>query len=171
MLAEIVAPVRRVLNALLACRTPPELAAGFTLGMIIGLVPKGNLIALSLCVLLFSLRVNKGLGVASAVMFSCLATSIDSFAHKLGLIVLSAESLQVVYASAFNMPLAAWLGLHNTVTCGTLLVGVYISYPVYFVIRTLAARFEQQIAIWTSEGLEADSFADQDTISQPRIAA
>jgi uncharacterized protein (TIGR03546 family) len=140
MLAEFIAPVRRVVHTLAAFHSPPELAAGFTLGMIIGLVPKGNLIALSLCVLLFSLRVNKGLGVAAAVLFSCLATSIDSFTHKLGLIVLSAESLQISYASVYSMPFGPWLGFNNTVTSGVLLVGVYISYPVYFATRAVIVR-------------------------------
>jgi uncharacterized protein (TIGR03546 family) len=171
MLAEFVAPMRRVVNTLVACRTPPELAAGFTLGMIVGLVPKGNLIALSLCVLLFSLRVNKGLGVASALFFSCFATSIDSFAHKLGLIVLSAESLQVGYANIFSIPLGPWLGFHNTVTCGALLIGVCISYPFYYVTRILAAYIERQASVWMTEPLEPGSNVDRDDHPQPRIAA
>lgn len=135
MLSEIVRPVRRVLQSLVACHTPTELAAGFTLGTIIGLLPKGNLIALSLCVLLFSLRVNKGLAVAAAVVFSCLATSIDPFVHKLGLIVLNAKPLQLNYACVFNLPFGPWLGFNNTVTSGVLLVGIYISYPVYYATR------------------------------------
>jgi uncharacterized protein (TIGR03546 family) len=140
MLSEIVAPMRRIVRALLAFHSPPELAAGFTLGMIIGLVPKGNLIALSLCVLLYSLRVNKGLAVSAAVLFSCVATSLDPFAHKLGLVVLTAKSLQVDYACVYNLPLGPWLGFHNTVTSGALLVGLYVAYPVYYVSRVLIER-------------------------------
>ena len=146
MLSNFVAPVRRVVRALLASNSPPELAAGFTLGMIIGLVPKGNLVALSLCVLLFSLRVNKGLGLAAAAFFSCIATWADPFAHKLGLIVLSAEPLQVSYACVYNMPLGPWLGFNNTAATGSLLVGLYIAYPVYFVTRAIIARFQPRVA-------------------------
>jgi uncharacterized protein (TIGR03546 family) len=138
MLSELVAPLRRVVRALLAFHSPPELAAGFTIGMIIGLVPKGNLIALSLCVLLFSLRVNKGMAIAAAALFSCVATTLDPFAHKLGLVVLTAKSLQIDYACVYILPLGPWLGFHNTVTSGALLVGLYVAYPVYFVIRALA---------------------------------
>jgi uncharacterized protein (TIGR03546 family) len=140
MLSEIVAPVRRVVRALLAFHAPPELAAGFTLGMIIGLVPKGNLIALSLCVLLFSLRVNKGLAVAAALLFSCVATSLDPLAHKLGLAVLNTQALQINYAYVYDMPMGPWVGFHNTVTSGMLLVGLYVAYPVYFVARTVIER-------------------------------
>ncbi|MEX0642887.1 MAG: TIGR03546 family protein [Pirellulales bacterium] len=171
MLFEIIAPLRRVVQTLVACHSPPELAAGFTLGMIIGLVPKGNLIALSLCVLLFSMRVNKGLGVMAAVLFSCFATSIDPFAHKLGLFVLSAENLQVSYARIYDMPFGPWLGFNNTVTSGSLLFGVYVSYPVYFATRTLAARIERLIVAWLSEMRSEVSQADHNANSQPRIAA
>src|SRR5262245_49660085 len=111
-----IALVRRTGRFLLAHHTSPELAAGFTLGMIIGLLPKGNLIELSLCVLLFSLRVNKGLALLAAVMVSSFATVVDSFAHKLGLIVLGFEPLQISYACLYNMPLGPWLGFNNTVT-------------------------------------------------------
>lgn len=61
MLSAAVAAVRKMTRALLACDSSGQLAAGFALGMIVGLVPQGNLIGLSLCVLLFSLRCNKGL--------------------------------------------------------------------------------------------------------------
>src|SRR5262245_19747674 len=148
MLSKSVTLLRRVVQTLVACHTPPELAAGFTLGMLIGLLPKGNLIALSLCVLLFSLRVNKGLAVVAAVMFSCLATSIDPFTHKLGLAVLSAKSLQLSYACVFNLPFGPWLGFNNTVISGTLLFGLYVAYPVYYLTLVLTTWIEPRVKSW-----------------------
>src|SRR5262245_28332601 len=170
MLSKSVTLLRRVVQTLVACHTPPELAAGFTLGMIIGLLPKGNLIALSLCVLLFSLRVNKGLAVVAAVLFSCFATSIDPFAHKLGFAVLSAKSLQLNFACLFNLPFGPWIGFNNTVTCGALLVGLYISYPVYFGTRVICERIPM---VEPSAEPEADTRAGRlhSTESPTRTAA
>jgi uncharacterized protein (TIGR03546 family) len=141
MAAYLVALLLRVIGSLVACRAPTELAAGFTLGMVIGLLPKGNLVALSLCVLLFSLRVNKGLGLAAAVLFSCATMWVAPFAHKLGLAVLKADSLQLTYACVYNMPLGPWLDFHNSVTTGSLLVGLYLAYPVYWISREIATRY------------------------------
>jgi uncharacterized protein (TIGR03546 family) len=132
MIATLVRPVRRLTNALLSSDTPHQLALGFALGMVIGLMPKGNLIVLSLCVLLFSLRVNAGLGLIAAVLFSCVAPLVGSFADRLGLAVLSADSLQASYAAVFKLPLGPWLGFHNTVVTGSLLIGLYLAYPVYW---------------------------------------
>lgn len=136
MRSAVVAQFRRVVETMVAFRAPHELAAGVALGGVIGLVPKGNLIALSLCVLLFSLRVNKGLALAAAVFISCFATWADPFAHKLGLAVLTTPSLQGCFAMVFELPLGPWLGLSNTVVVGALLVGLYVAYPLYFLSRT-----------------------------------
>jgi uncharacterized protein (TIGR03546 family) len=122
---------------LLASTAPEQLALGFTIGMVIGLVPKGNLIALSLCVALFSIRCNKGLGLAAAVAFSFVGPWTDPFAHRIGLTVLSLESLQATYASVFKMPLGPWLGFNNTVVTGSLLMGLYVAYPVYWFTRLM----------------------------------
>jgi uncharacterized protein (TIGR03546 family) len=137
MLFEAIAVLRRILRSLLAANAPGQLAAGFTLGMIIGVMPKSNLIALSLCVLLFSLRCNKGLGLAAAVAFSFVGPWTDPFAHKLGLAVLSIDSLQAAYAWTLTMPLGPWLGFNNTVVTGSLLMGLYVAYPVFWIMRQL----------------------------------
>jgi uncharacterized protein (TIGR03546 family) len=135
VLSAIVSPWRRLIEGLVAFNSPGQLAAGFALGMIIGMMPKGNLIALSLCVLLFSLRCNKGLAVLSAAIFTCTATWTDPFAHKLGLATLSIEPMQATYASMFTLPLGPWLGFDNTVVTGSLLLGLYVAYPVYWMVR------------------------------------
>jgi uncharacterized protein (TIGR03546 family) len=143
-----VAILRRVLQALLASDSPSQLAAGFTLGMIIGLVPKGNLIAVSLCVLLFSLRVNKGLALVAAVMFSALGPLADSFSHKLGLALLSLNALQPAYTLAFSLPLGPWLEFHNTLVAGSLAIGLYLAYPVYWLSNLLCTWLRPFVSAW-----------------------
>jgi uncharacterized protein (TIGR03546 family) len=135
VLSAVARPFRKFIQALVAGNSSHELAAGFALGMIIGLVPKGNLIALSLFVLLFSFRCNTGLGILSVVLFSFVSTWTDPFAHQLGLTVLSLKSFQGAYAAAFNLPLGPWIGFSNTVVSGSLLVGLYLAYPVYWAVR------------------------------------
>jgi uncharacterized protein (TIGR03546 family) len=145
MLRAVIAPLRCTARSLVSSNSPDQLAAGFTLGMIIGVMPKSNLVALSLCVLIFSLRCNKGLALVSAAMFSCVAAWTDPFAHKLGLSVLSAPSLQANYASMFSLPVVPWLGFHNTVVCGSLLMGLYAAYPVHWLVKTLSAAIERRM--------------------------
>jgi uncharacterized protein (TIGR03546 family) len=135
MLSDLIALVRSFARWFAARTTPAQLALGLTLGMILGAMPKTNLIALGLCIAIFSLRCNKGLAISAAVAFSFLGRSIDPFTHKVGLAVLSIHSLQATYASVLNLPLGPWIGFNNTVVLGTFLLGLYVAYPVYWLSR------------------------------------
>jgi uncharacterized protein (TIGR03546 family) len=78
----------------------------------------------------------------AAVAFSFVGPWTDSFAHKLGSAALNMEPLQATYASVFNLPLGPWLGFNNTVVAGSFLMGLYVAYPVYWILRQVfgAAR-------------------------------
>jgi uncharacterized protein (TIGR03546 family) len=131
--------LQRMAGFLLAHASPRRMALGFTVGMILGLVPKDNLIALALTGLVLTLRVNKGAALAAAVLFSCLGPFADPFTHTQGQLVLNYEPLQPAFAALFNVPFAAWLGFNNTVVMGSLLVGLYAAYPVYWLTHLLLA--------------------------------
>jgi uncharacterized protein (TIGR03546 family) len=151
MFTAIVRPLRQAIGALLAGDSPRQLAAGFALGMVLGLVPKGNLIALSLCVLVFSLRVNTSLALLAAVAFTWVGAALDPFANKLGMQVLTIASMQATYASIFNLPLGPWFGFNNTVVTGSLLIGLYVAYPVYWVTPIICERLQPRLIAWTGK--------------------
>jgi uncharacterized protein (TIGR03546 family) len=132
MLSAALRPLRQIVQALLAHDASSQLALGFALGMVLGLVPKANLIALSLFVLLFSLRVNKGVSLLAAFAFSWIGPALDPFADKLGAHLLAAGSLQTTYATLFQLPLGPWFEFNNTVVVGSLVVGVWAFYPAYW---------------------------------------
>lgn len=132
MFSAALRPLRQIVQALLACDAANQLALGLALGMVLGFVPKGNLIAVSLFVLLFSLRVNKGVSLLAAFAFSWIGPALDPFADKVGAHILSAGSLQSTYATLFQLPLGPWFDINNTVVVGSLAIGLWLFYPVYF---------------------------------------
>lgn len=139
-------PVRLVAGALSAHETPRQLAWGAALGMLLGLVPKGNLTALVLAVLLFSLRVNLATGLAAACAFSWLGPLLDPLAHRLGWQILSYRPLQPVFAWCYDLPLVAWSDLNNTVVVGQLVLGLYALYPAYWLSLQAATRWGEPLA-------------------------
>ena len=80
----ILRPIRLALKALITDATPNQLAWGFALGVLIGLVPKGNLIAITLGIVLAASRAN--LGVAAATIFCCsfLSPMLDPASDRIG---------------------------------------------------------------------------------------
>lgn len=132
MLTLFLHPIRQLFSALAANDSPRQLAWGFTLGMMLGMTPKGNLIAAALAMLICALRVNKPAGLLSAALFSAVSPLCDGLTHKIGLKLLEQPGLQGFFAWLYDLPLGPFIGFHNTVTIGSLLLALYITYPCYY---------------------------------------
>jgi uncharacterized protein (TIGR03546 family) len=151
MLSRVFGPLRYLLGALVAGDSPRQLALGFTLGMMIGLVPKGNLVAIGLLLVLLSTRVNLATGMGAAALFSWLGTLADPLSHRIGLALLSAETFQPLGAYLYDLPLVPWTALNNTVVCGSLALGAWLAYPTYRV----SHRFFRAWQPWLLRRLDA----------------
>lgn len=113
-----------------------------------GMLPKGNILAIVLGMLLFGLAVNKSAGPLAVGLFSLLAPLWDGFAHAVGSSLLSAPALQSTFAAIYQMPLGPLTGLTNTVVLGQLLIGLYLLYPAYLAAWHAAAKIRPRIAKW-----------------------
>ena len=77
-------PLRWFTKILKAHATPKQMAYGCALGMLLGLVPKGNLIAITIATLLFSCRVHLGAAMLSSIIFSWVGLILDPISDRLG---------------------------------------------------------------------------------------
>lgn len=144
-------PFRYLAGVFLAADSPRQLAFGVMLGMMIGLVPKGNLIAVGLLLLLFALRANLATGTIAATLFSWMGFFVDPISHRVGHALLGAERLQPIWAYLYELPLVPWTSFNNTVVFGSLILGICLSYPVYRVSRRMFEVYQP----WMLERLEA----------------
>ncbi|MDA1015423.1 MAG: TIGR03546 family protein [Planctomycetota bacterium] len=124
-------PLRLVLKALAEDCSPKQLAMGVALGMMLGLLPKGNLLAIALMTVFCAARINLGVGTLAALVFSGIAVFLDPVTHVIGMNVLTAEWLRPAWTMFYNMPVAPWTRFNNTVVLGNLIVGVVLFYPTY----------------------------------------
>jgi uncharacterized protein (TIGR03546 family) len=131
MLNLFLRPLRILAQALIGNDTPRQSAWGFTLGMIVGLLPKGNLVAIVLATLLFGTKINRAAGLLGVGLFSYAGWALDDFAHRLGSLVITWQPLQPQLAWLYEQPLGPFIGLNNTVVMGQLLIGLYFAYPIY----------------------------------------
>ena len=148
MLSYLLRPLRHLAQSLTGNDSSRQVAWGFTLGMLIGLVPKGNLLAVGLMVLLLGLRVNKPAGLMAAGIFFFVLLSLDGLAHTLGSHALVWEPARPFYTWLYELPLGPWLGTNNTVVVGQLLIGLYLVYPTYWFSKRLAERVQQPLSRW-----------------------
>jgi len=150
MFSVLLYPVQQLVRALSGHDSPRQMAWGFTLGMVLGMVPKGNLIALSLAVLLCAVKVNKPAGLLAAGLFSLLSPLADGVTHAVGHKLLHQPALEGGFAWLYNLPLGPFIGFHNTVTIGALLVALYFTYPVYYGSYQFFEKLGPPIARWVT---------------------
>lgn len=148
MFAFVLRPVRQFAQALVANDSPRQVAWGFVIGMMIGLVPKGNLTAILLGMMLLGLRVNKPVGLVAIGLFTYLGLFIDPFAHRLGSAVLVWEPLRTVHTQLFEAAVSPLFGLNNTVVVGQLLIGLYLACPIYWLSHRFAVRVQAPLSAW-----------------------
>jgi uncharacterized protein (TIGR03546 family) len=124
-------PLWHVVVALTAERSPRRVALGVALGVLAGMVPKGNLTAWVLAVLLLGTRVNTGVGLLVALVVSGISPWLDPLTHRLGWRLLHVDGLAGLVGHAHELPLFPWLAWNNTVVLGSLVLGSVIFYPTY----------------------------------------
>ncbi len=134
-------PIRLFAKALVVDATPKQMALGCALGIAIGLVPKGNLIAIALMVVLGALRVNLAVGVLTAFCVSWMGIFIDPFSHQIGLEVLNHDSLKNFWTELYNLPFVPWTRFNNTVVMGSTVLGLALVLPVYWATQPLFAKY------------------------------
>ena len=133
-------PVRLLVQGFLETDSPRQLSAGLALGMMLGLLPKGNLVAIVLAILLLGTQANLIAGALGTALFSWIGLATDAWANSIGLWLLQHPALQSHWARLYDLPLAPWTNFNNTLVLGNLLVGLAFALPLYLVSRWLTAR-------------------------------
>lgn len=139
-------PFRFLAQALTEQASAKELALGFAIGAMVGLVPKGNLLAMGLMVILSLLRLNLGVGMASLFLFSWVGMLFDPLTHRIGQIFLTAKPLAPLWGWMANQPIIPWTSFNNTVVLGSFIMGVVLIYPLYRMSIPLFEKYGQPLA-------------------------
>lgn len=141
-------PIRLALKALITEATPGQLALGFAMGVLIGLVPKGNLIAITLGIVLAASRAN--LGVAAATILGCsfLSGYLDPLSDEVGWWLLSHPSLTEMWTNLYNRPVMPWTDFNNSIVMGNLVIGLVLLYPLYRLSKPVFAKYTEKVATY-----------------------
>lgn len=121
---------------------PECLAAAIALGILAGLVPKLNLLAVILYGLILLLPVHTLLALAVSVGVALLSFQLDATAHSIGQTMLGHAALRPLWSSLERAPLVPWMALHNTVVLGHLVIGTVLLAPIYLASLRVFERIE-----------------------------
>jgi uncharacterized protein (TIGR03546 family) len=150
--------------------SPKQLAFGIALGVTIGLIPKGNLIAVLLTVLLFAFRTNLGAGLLAIFGVSTFAEKLDPLLHGIGARVLGHPAIYDRMSKLYEQPLMPWTSLNNTVVVGGVILGAALFYPVYHLSEMLFDRYYADTKSMIARRFKRNRGVDPALAAQPATA-
>ncbi|KLU01338.1 putative transmembrane protein [Rhodopirellula islandica] len=125
-------------KAIAGRKYPSQLAWGLAFGLLIGLIPHGNLLAVALVFGVLMLRVNHAMVALTAIGVTMVAPRLDPISEQLAQWFFDQEGVSQVMARAWDLPLVPWTDLNNTVVMGSFLIGLAslvptfaVSYPLF----------------------------------------
>ena len=134
MLEFVWAGIGGIVGLFLKETKPHQIALAVALGVMLGLMPKANLIAVVLVLVLFLTRCNLGFGILAAALVSLAMSRLDPFADALGIRLLAEASVIDLEATLIQYPLFAWTAMNNTMVLGCFVLGVIAFLPVYLLV-------------------------------------
>jgi uncharacterized protein (TIGR03546 family) len=141
MLFWFIRPIRLLAGVMKANASSKQLAYGVAMGMLLGLIPKGNLFAIAFTTVLLASRIHLGAALLSSISFSWIGVLLDPLSDRLGNTLLTWAPLQSLFARLYELPLAPWTMFNNTVVCGSLIIGLLAFYPVFRLARWGSERY------------------------------
>ena len=112
--------------------SPHRLALGIAFGLMIGLIPKDSLLPYAFVVLFLLTAANLLCGIVAGVAISFAETYLDPLTHAIGMWALNLEPLQSTWQWLYTLPVVGWTRFENSVVMGSLLVGLMLFLPVYW---------------------------------------
>jgi uncharacterized protein (TIGR03546 family) len=124
-----------------------QLAAGLACGLILGFSPFLSIQTLVILFLVFFFRIQMGAAFLSAFFFKFVAYIFDPVADQLGRAVLETESLRPLFTEMYNMPLVPMTRFNNSIVMGSMIVGLILVIPAFFVFRALILKYRATFVV------------------------
>ncbi|MFO7729632.1 MAG: TIGR03546 family protein [Spirochaetia bacterium] len=137
--------VARFIAALNANSRPGEIAAGFACGILLALIPFGNLLWVLLFVVFFLLKLHAGTLLFTTVLFKLFIGIMDPLVDFIGLSILTQPSLTPYFITAINTPLLPLMDFNNSLVIGGLVLGLLMWIPLFYGGRALVKIYRKDI--------------------------
>lgn len=122
-----------------------EIAAGAACGFLLALLPAGNLLWIAFFLIFFFTKINLGAEFLFIALFKFIAPLLDGLLHGIGYIALTQPVLKGIFTSLYNIPLIPYTRFNNTVVMGSLITGIVLWLPFFFLIRQLVLLYRKNL--------------------------
>jgi uncharacterized protein (TIGR03546 family) len=140
----IISWVAKVFVAINSNKKASQIALAISFAFVLALVPKANLLWVSLFILTFFLKLNQAVEMVFIAVFSLLLGFLDKFLDRIGFAILTIPSLGSFFTKLFNSPFFYLTKYYNSIVMGGLAVGIVMAFPIYFLSKYLIGIYREK---------------------------
>lgn len=142
----MIKPIAKLIVALNGNLAKSQIAAGFAWGLLLGLVPAGNVLWIVLFIVSFFFKSHRASKLLVLAIIKLLSAATAQAMDTVGWEVLHVEALQPVFTTLYNMPFVPFTKFNNTLVAGGLVSGIVLWLPVFFLILLLVPLYRNKVA-------------------------
>jgi len=124
-----------------------QIAAGITMGMILGFTPAFSLQTVLVFLCLFFFRVQVGVAFLSALVFAVPAYFLDPVFHRVGMTVLELPNLRPLYTTLYNMPIVPLTRFNNSIVMGSGVIALALAPICFPIVSKLVQLYREKIIV------------------------
>jgi uncharacterized protein (TIGR03546 family) len=137
----------RIIKAFRSQASPSQLASGFILGMILGLLSFKSLFSVVVILLIIILNVNIAMAVVGCGIFRLIAWGVDPWLHSLGYwLLVDLKALGGVWTTLYNVPVFPLTRFNNTVLLGSLVASIVLTVPLYILMKKFVVLYREKLS-------------------------
>lgn len=139
-------PLINLIKALSSNTDPGAIAHAFCSGILLGFMPKDNLMWYVLFVFILFMRIQRATYTLSLVAGALLAALLDPLFDAVGWWFLTLDRAVPFYVRLLNVPFVAFTKFNNTIVMGSLVCGILAYIPLYFLARLVIWLWRKYLA-------------------------
>jgi uncharacterized protein (TIGR03546 family) len=145
--------IGKILKVLRSNESPNQIAAGFILGMILGITPFFSLINLLIIFVIVIISVNISAAILAYVVFTAVVYIADPLLNSLGyLLLVNVDFLKPLWTFFYHAPIIPYSSYNNTVYLGSLLAGILLIWPMFKGVKVFIInyrkKYEKRVQNW-----------------------
>ena len=120
-----------------------QLALGLAMGVLIGLLPKDNLVFAGLLVCLIASGASLLTGAVAGFIVTFAAATTEPWAIQVGELLFQRDWIVAGISDFMQMPVAPWTRLDDSLVAGELVIGITMFLPIYLVSYYVFEKYHQ----------------------------
>ncbi|MCY2985763.1 MAG: TIGR03546 family protein [Planctomycetota bacterium] len=166
MISRISRNSKRIIAILSQYRSPAQIALAIAIGIVLGLIPKDNLVVIALVAMIAFLRINQLVACATAIALSFASIWFSPITAAVGSTLLEQPMIARAIGFLYQFPILPWARLENTLVLGGIGLGILTFLPAFAICFWLLSKASQKLESIALEQVANDAIQYRKSVAE-----